>query len=122
MTDTKLLDGCSVLVLDDDYFLADDTRAALEDAGATVVGPFGSTDDALASLDEGSPEYAILDLNLGSGPDFEIARAMKARGVPTVLVSGYDATIIPPDLAGTPRLQKPITRAGLIRAVTELVG
>jgi hypothetical protein len=38
-----------------------------------------------------------------------------------ILVTGYDQNIIPPDLAGTPCLQKPISMAKLVAAVTDLV-
>lgn len=111
-----------MLVVEDDFFLAEESREALEEAGATVLGPYGRADEAIGSLDENLPECAVLDLNLGSGPSFEVARAVKARGVPMFLVTGYDENIIPPDLAGTPCLQKPVGRAKLVQAVTELLG
>jgi DNA-binding response OmpR family regulator len=122
MTDKKTLDGCSVLVVDDDFYLAEDSREALEEAGADVLGPYGREDEALGSLEDHLPDLAVLDLNLGAGASFKVARALKARGVPTVLVTGYDADVIPPDLADTPRLQKPISNAKLVAAVTELLG
>jgi DNA-binding response OmpR family regulator len=121
MIDRAPLNGCSVLVVDDDYYLAEDSRQALEEAGAAVVGPYGRADEALGSLQEQPPEFVVLDLNLGSGPNFEVARAVKARGLPMILVTGYDRNIIPPDLADTPCLQKPVSRTKLVQAVTELL-
>lgn len=115
------LDGCAVLVVDDDFYLAENARNALEDAGATVLGPYGDEDEAIGSLEEQLPQCAVLDLNLGAGPSFVIARTLKLRGVPMVLVTGYDAGIIPPDLAGAPCLQKPVSNAQLVAAVTDLV-
>jgi DNA-binding response OmpR family regulator len=121
VTEKRLLNGCSVLVVDDDFFLAEESREALEEAGATVLGPYGRADEAIGSLEENLPECAVLDLNLGPGPKFEVARAVKAKGVPMVLVTGYDENIIPPDLANTPCLQKPVSRAMLVAAVADLL-
>jgi DNA-binding response OmpR family regulator len=121
MTHERLLEGCSVLVVDDDFYLAEDSREALEEAGAIVLGPYGEEHDALSSMMEYPPDVAVLDLNLGAGPSFKVARAVKAIGVPMVLVTGYDDDILPPDLAGTPRLRKPISSGMLIGAVAELL-
>jgi DNA-binding response OmpR family regulator len=121
MSAVKQLNGCSVLVVDDDFYLAEDSREALEEAGATVLGPYGREDEALASIEEDLPDLAVIDLNLGAGPSFKVAWAMKARGVPMVLVTGYDADVILRDLADTSRLQKPVSRATLVAAVTELL-
>ena len=121
MNEKKQLNGCSVLVVDDDFYLAEDNREALEEAGAIVLGPYGLEDEALASIEDDLPDLAVLDLNLGTGPSFKVARAMRARGVPMVLVTGYDADVIPPDLADTPRLEKPVSGAKLVATVTELL-
>ncbi|RYE98726.1 MAG: hypothetical protein EOO77_36745 [Oxalobacteraceae bacterium] len=120
-TVVRSLAECTVLVVDDDYYLAENTRELLAGVGALVLGPYGSEADVLACLTHVVPGYAVLDLNLGSGPNFDIARGMKALGIPTILVTGYDESIIPPDLADLPCLQKPITGSRLIAAVIDLV-
>ncbi|RYF13664.1 MAG: response regulator transcription factor [Oxalobacteraceae bacterium] len=116
------LTECTVLVVDDDYYLAEFTCEALEEAGATVLGPYGSEADVLVCLGHTVPGYAVLDLNLGSGPSFSLAREMKALGIPTLLVTGYDQSIIPYDIVDLPCLQKPVTGNMLIAAVMSLVG
>jgi len=116
------LTQCTVLVVDDDYYLAECTCEALWEAGATVLGPYGSEADVLVCLSHTLPGYAVLDLNLGSGLSFGLAREMKALGIPTLLVTGYDESIIPPDIADLPCLQKPVTGNMLIVAVISLVG
>ena len=121
MTRTTL-NGCSVLVVEDDFYLAEDNREALEEAGATVLGPYGEEEDALGYIVESRPDIAVLDLNLGSGPSFRVPRAVKAIGVPMLLVTGYDDDILPPDLVDTPRLRKPISSAKVVATVAELLG
>jgi FixJ family two-component response regulator len=106
-----------VLVLEDDYYLADDTAKALEEAGATVHGPFSDAADAIAFADREKPGCAVVDVNLGRGPNFAPARALLARGVSIIFVTGYDGEVIPEDLRTVPCLQKPVSEARLLSAV-----
>jgi ActR/RegA family two-component response regulator len=115
------LAGCSVLVVDDDFYLAWDTTEVLEEAGALVCGPYGNAAEALYAIRESVPLYAVVDLNLGFGPDFQVARTLKKLAIPTILVTGYDSSIIPADLQGIRCLQKPVGAGKLIAAVAELV-
>jgi DNA-binding response OmpR family regulator len=118
-TKAKKLEGCSVLIVEDEYYLADDTRRALEDAGARVLGPFPrfpETSEALGT----SPDCAVLDINLGSGPDFTSARELQRHGVPLLFVTGYDHGIIPTELSGVACLQKPTTGQKIVEMVQTL--
>ncbi len=115
-----LLADCFVLVIEDDFYLADDARQALEDAGATVLGPCGSAAEAIDLLGKDTPDCAVVDVNLGHGPTFESAKALKARAIPFILATGYDASIIPPEFADTLCLQKPTNAGKLTQAVARL--
>jgi ActR/RegA family two-component response regulator len=121
MVDPMPLHARSVLVVDDDFFLAMDACSTLEDAGATIIGPFGRASDAVASLREQRPHRAVVDLNLGSGPNFDLVRALATAGIPTVIMTGYDKDIIPPDLAHLPCLRKPLGMGQLISACENLL-
>lgn len=121
MTHAPDLTGRTVLVIEDDYYLAGDTAAALRGAGAEVLGPCPSEDAALDLLQTQTPTHVVLDLNLGGGgPRFEIANALRARGVPFVFLTGYDPEVIPPELAEVPRLQKPVALQRVVEVVSEL--
>ncbi|WP_292080905.1 response regulator [Mesorhizobium sp.] len=102
------LQGRSVLVVEDDFYLADDTRQMLEDAGAEVLGPVSAADEALSLLEIRKPDCAVVDVNLGAGPSFGLASTLQARGIPFVFLTGYDPDIIPAEFRGAPCLQKPI--------------
>ena len=121
MNEKMPLNGRSVLLVEDDFILALQARGSLEEAGAKVSGPFGRVDAALSSLEEGRPDVAVVDLNLGSGLSFDVVRALTAQGVPTLVVTGYDQHIIPPDLASVPRLQKPTAKHQLVSAIVQLL-
>ncbi|WP_137387569.1 response regulator [Rhodoligotrophos defluvii] len=114
------LQGCSVLIIEDNFLLADDMRQTLEDAGAEVIGPFGNATAVAAALEARKVDCALVDLNLGDGPTFEPARTLMARGVKVVLLTGYDATVIPADLASVPCLQKPADTRKVLDAVGDL--
>jgi DNA-binding response OmpR family regulator len=115
------LQGRSVLVVDDDFYLATDIAAALEDAHAVIIGPFGRSADALASLQDDKPDLAVVDLNLGSGPNFDLVRALVSAGIPTLIITGYDQDILPPDLTHLRCLQKPIHNRQLLSSIRLLL-
>jgi PAS domain S-box-containing protein len=119
MTGAPHLTGRRVLVVEDDYYIAGDTAAALRGAGATVLGPCPSEDATLHLLETETPTHAVLDLNLGGGgPQFAIRHELKERGVPFIFLTGYDPDAVPPDLADVVRLQKPVP----FRTIVEVVG
>lgn len=113
------LTGLTILVVEDDYYQASDTGEVFERAGATVVGPFSSVAAAIGAIAQMPPDCAVIDVNLGRGPEFDLARELKTRGIPTVFVSGYQAAMIPGDLQPFVHLEKPVERSTLIRVVRE---
>lgn len=116
------LSGHRVLVVEDDYYLATDMARALGGAGAEVLGPCPSEDAALDEMEETAPTAAVVDINLGKGPSFKLARELSARGIPFLFITGYDEAVIPPEFAGVARLQKPVDLGGVVRALTILPG
>jgi DNA-binding response OmpR family regulator len=106
-----------MLVVEDIYFLAMEAKAALERAGAEVIGPFAGDADAMESLRLGAPDCALLDVNLGEGASFDLARTLRRRGVPFLFFTGYDAGAMPPEFAGVMRLEKPVAADRLVQAV-----
>lgn len=102
------LAGHRILVAEDDFYLATDTARALAGVGAAVVGPYAAEGPALESLAREAPTGAVVDINLGGGPSFALARALAASAVPFVFVTGYEAAAIPPEFAEVPRLEKPV--------------
>lgn len=116
----RALDGWRVLVIEDDYYLATDEQNALQTAGAQVVGPCARASEAMLLVDGGRVDCALVDINLGHGPSFEAATVLRARGIPFLFTTGYDATTIPDEFADVARLEKPIGDKELIEAIALL--
>jgi PAS domain S-box-containing protein len=120
MTGEADLNGCKVLVIEDDYFIALDTERALRNAGGQVLGPVGHQDQALALLDSERPSCAVVDLNLGDGLDFRVPEALQAANVPFMFVTGYDDEKIPTRFDQVERLRKPADFRQVVRTAARL--
>lgn len=114
MTSDNELLGHRILLVEDDFLLAMHTARALRFAGAEVLGPCRTEAAARGQIGESTPTAALVDVNLGRGPSFELARALVARSIPLIFVTGYEASIFPPEFADLPRLQKPVQLASLL--------
>lgn len=122
MPEAAVLAGRRILVVEDDFYLADDAARALRAAGARVVGPTPRSTLALDLVARDGIDAAVVDINLGEGLSFELADALKRHGVPFVFVTGYDEVLIPPRLAHVAMVQKPAEMKALVRAVADLLG
>ena len=121
MHDTRL-SGCHVLIIENNFFQAEDSRDSLTDAGAVVAACRATPPDLDELLADTRVDIAVLDINLGQTHSFDLARALLARGIPFVFLTGYDPAIVPPDLAAAPVIAKPADIANLIDALTRRLG
>jgi DNA-binding NtrC family response regulator len=111
MTD-RALERCHILLVEDEYLLADELATELADRGATVLGPVPNVKSALALIDGDGPLHgAILDVNLGGEPAFPVADNLVERGVPVIFTTGYDAAALPERFRHLPRCEKPVSIA-----------
>ncbi len=110
------LDGLRILIVEDDYYLATDARAIIEGTGGQVVGPFGTAEEARAAIDTDGADLAVIDINLGCGPAFDLAHYLQSIKLPFLFATGYDQAVVPDDLRGIVRLEKPFRPAELIGA------
>jgi DNA-binding response OmpR family regulator len=110
-----------VLVIEDEYFIADEIREFLADQGAEILGPVADMENGLHLLEQGIVHCAVLDINLGGQSVFPLARALRAREVPWIYVTGYELPRIPEGLQGEAYLEKPVNKMALIRALERLV-
>jgi len=120
VTNPLPLDGCRVLVVEDEFLLADKLSRALQGAGAQVIGPVGKFEAALALVCAPQPiDAAVLDLNLGGVSALPIADRLAERRVPVVFATGYDGFLIPPRYADVPACLKPVAPGEVVRALRQ---
>jgi CheY-like chemotaxis protein len=108
----------SVLVVEDEYFIAAELAQILRDGRCAVVGPVSSIGDALALTDAEAIDCAVLDLNLDGDLAFDLARTLQKRDIAIVIVTGYDRSYIPETLGDVPVFQKPFIAAELLETLT----
>ncbi len=109
-----------VLVVEDEFLVAMTLQDSLEDWGYEVVGPSGHLQDAMDLLEAEPVDAAIIDVNLAGQPIFPLAARLKARGIPFVLTTGYERSVIPEEFRDAAWLQKPVREAELREAVGAL--
>lgn len=107
MSDQRPLQGLRTLVLEDEYFVADDLKQILRRQGADIVKLSGSVEDALASLRAESFDFALVDINIHGEMTFEVADALLERGLPFAFVTGYNRVVIPLRFEDVPNWGKP---------------
>lgn len=101
--------GRRVLIVEDEYFIAQDLARAFRGCGAEIIGPASNVDDALDLIEEaGTLHAAVLDMNLQGEMVYSVADALLARGVPFVFTTGYDAASIPAKYETIVRYEKPV--------------
>ena len=122
MTGEADLRGHRVLVVEDDFYLANDTARALQGVGAEVLGPCSTEEAARDELEEAHPTGAVVDINLGRGPSFALARTLRQQGVAFVFITGYDEAVIPPEFEGVARLQKPVELRQVVGSLAKVLG
>ncbi|WP_162291018.1 response regulator [Erythrobacter colymbi] len=119
MTD-RTLSGCRIVILEDDYYQASDCRFILEQEGAHVVAVTSRIPDLSALLAQGRIDVVLIDINLGYGLSFDFARELKGQAIPFVFLTGYDAAMLPDDLAGSAYLSKPADGTRIVAMLAEM--
>ena len=80
------LKGKRVLIVEDEYFQADELMRAIQAAGGLVVGPFAQTSEAAEALTE-NVGLAVLDVWVRDGATYPLATQLRERGIPFVFAT-----------------------------------
>ncbi len=113
------LAGRRILVVEDEFLVAEYLGEILRSAGADVLGPVGRVAEALEFL-RGNPgplDAVVLDVNLHGQPSFPIADELIRLGVRFVFTTGYDSGAIDAAYRAYPRCEKPFREEALLAAL-----
>jgi DNA-binding NtrC family response regulator len=114
------LKGKRVLVVEDEYYIADELERILNNIGAEVVGPVGTFQAAVRALREDTFDCAVIDLNLHGESAVPIADQLMERGASFAIATGYGSPAVPQRLRQVPRIEKPYDPAALVQLVAQL--
>lgn len=110
--------GRRILIVEDEYFAADDLATDLRKLGAEIIGPVGNVGEALGLI-RANPDLdgAVLDINLHGQMSYPVADALRASGTPFLFATGYDAWTVAESYRGVVRHEKPVKPADVVAAL-----
>ncbi|MER8433646.1 response regulator [Mesorhizobium caraganae] len=111
-----------ILIVEDEWLVAEEHRTILEEAGFAIVGPAPSVPRAKKLIENEAISAAVLDIGLGGETSAALIPLLVERGIPFVFVSGYTASDVPEDLRHHKMLSKPVWAAALVEAVRNMLG
>lgn len=98
-----------VLIVEDEYFTADDLARQFAAAGSEVVGFAPSLVRAQRILDSAvAIDVAILDVRLEDGTVFELADVLRSKGICLVFYTATESADVPRRFADVPVVSKPL--------------
>jgi CheY-like chemotaxis protein len=115
-----ILNGRCILVVEDESLIAMLVEDALIDAGAEVLGPAATVEEALALFESGNPNAAVLDINLAGQVSTPVADLLADRGIPFVVATGYGAAGLSERHRGVPVLAKPYDPQELVETLARI--
>src|SRR5262249_16276779 len=111
------LAGRRILVVEDEYFIAEEIGALLVRSGAVVVGPLSDQFKPIDILSETAIGCAVLDIDLSGRAVFPLIRELRDRDIPWLYVSGYSEGLVPEDLRARAHLEKPLAPDALVASI-----
>lgn len=99
-----------VMIVEDNMIISLDAEEMVRRMGVPSVRTASSVAQAMATIDAHPPDFALLDINLGTETSFAVAERLAEMGVAFAFTTGYGEDIaFPPKLLGVARVRKPYT-------------
>ena len=110
-----------ILIVEDEPLIAMMLEDFLDVLDKQSAGTADCVAAALAAIEGGSVDAAILDVNLRGGEtSAPIADALAARGIPFIFATGGSGDSVDDRFRDRPRLMKPFTMDGVAKALEAL--
>lgn len=119
--DSQGFAGARILVVEDEFYLADDLAQALHRRGAEIVGPVATAEAADELVAAGRIDYAIIDLNLRGDRAFALADRLRQADIPFLIASGYSSHSLPERFRAVPQVEKPCDVEKLLDSLLALM-
>ncbi|MBZ9771619.1 response regulator [Mesorhizobium sp. CO1-1-8] len=109
-----------VLVVEDEWLIAEDVASRLRAAGYPVIGPVSSVAAARRLIDAGKVDVALLDIQLNGETSLPIAETLLARGIPFAFMTGFGPRDVPEPFRNCKFVPKPAGDAALLDTLADL--
>jgi CheY-like chemotaxis protein len=104
-----------ILVLDDEALIAMEVEAILEDAGYALAGPAADVPEALALLQDGPIDGAILDLEVDGQRSDPVADKLADLAIPFIYLTGHPESALAERHRDARVVSKPFIERSLLR-------
>jgi DNA-binding response OmpR family regulator len=109
------LSDYKIMIVEDEFLIAEDVAALVRDAGGQVIGPAVSLPEGMRlAADTETIDAAVLNIDLDGVAVFPLADELQARGVRIMFLTGFAQSSIPDDYAAVPCCRKPTAPACVI--------
>ena len=110
-----------ILIVEDEAVLAFTVEDLLVEAGFAIAGVVARLEPALALIEGGGCDAAIIDANLAGTSASPAASALAARGLPFIVLSGYLPEQQQGAFPGAVFIQKPCRADRLIQVLRDML-
>ena len=106
-----------ILIVEDEPLIAFEVEQTLTEADFAVVGVAARLEEALAMVEDGALDAAVLDANLHRVSSAPVAIALTARGLPFVVTTGYTREQLPEGFEAGTLIEKPCLPDQIVEAL-----
>ena len=112
-----------ILVVEDNFLMAEVICDFVRSCGLQPVGPVGSVEGGVQLAQQEDLDAAVLDINLQGRMCFPICSALAKRHVPFMFLSGYAGSpLVPSEFQAARHIEKPFAPEEFQSVLQDLVG
>ena len=116
-----IIEGATILILEDEPIIGLALEDMLIGKGATVVHA-SRMEEAHEALAKSEIDAAILDVNVHGRTSYPVASSLAELTIPFIFATGYGDGSHPPEFRAVPTIAKPYSAAELEAALTRASG
>jgi DNA-binding response OmpR family regulator len=109
-----------VLIVEDEAMIAGLIEAILSAAGWSVIGPVGTLEGALETIERERFDAALLDVRINGHDVYAVADVLMRRRIPFIFVSGFARKQMPPGYRDCAHIAKPFTPDAILALLEEV--